>query len=515
MDGLVTLVMLIAALAFIIFIIWALLYAARYRKAGPNELLVISGRAHTVVSPLTGKRETVGFRLVKGGGTFVFPIIERVDSISLEVLSTHIAARNVYTLHGVPVNLELAVQVKIKSDEYSLYLIAEQLLSKKREEVEGIATQVIEGHLRAVLGTMTVEEVYQDRDTFTQRVREVSAKDLGEMGLSILALTVKEIGDEQGYLQALGQARVAEVKRNAKMAQAQANRDAEVASTQASREAALENSKTNQETEQAKYAAAIKVAATTKDYQMQKAAFEEEMQRKRGDAERARAEAELAFNLQSHITQQQIKSEEMQVQVIERMKEQEVAQHEIKRKEKELTATVEKPAEAEKYRIETLAEARRIEREKEAAGEAEAARFIAQAEVESIRLKAQADADAIKIRSLAQAEMIREQGAAEADVMRQKAEVAQEFTQTVLLQQMIDAMPRMAEILAEPLSKVERIVVIGGDSGGAGTHHLAQDVNSMIAQVPETLKALTGIDLVQSLRDLPAVKTEDENGAEE
>jgi flotillin len=478
MSGPILAVFAIFALFFVILVL-ALVYSGRYKKVGPNEVLIISGRGVSTRDG-TGKLFRRTFRIVRGGGTFIWPVLERTDLLSLELMTIEIVTPNVYTLQGVPVTVDGVAQVKIGSDDVSIVTAAEQFLSKNVEEIQNVALQTLEGHLRAIVGTMTVEEIYKDRDKFAQRVQEVSALDMKNMGLAIVSFTIKNIHDEQGYLDALGQARIAEVKRDATIGQANAQRDA-----------TIQSAKARQEGETAKFEAETKIAEAQKNYSVQKAAYDVEVNLKK-------AEAELAYPLQQNISNQRVKEEEVQIAVVEKRKQIEVQEQEVLRRERELEATVRKPAEAEQYRIRTLAEAKKYQLEVEAEGQSSAERSLGKGE-----------ADANKSRGLAQADVIRAQGLSEAEATSKKAAAWQEYTQAAILQQILDKLPALASAIAQPLAKTEKIVVInsGGDSNsGAGASRITKDVADTISQVPAVVEALTGISLMDVLKNLPAVK---------
>ncbi|MEE8389500.1 MAG: SPFH domain-containing protein [Anaerolineae bacterium] len=478
MPGLESIGMAIIAVAGILLVVFVLLglIASRYKKVGPNQALVISGRRHTIINPVTRKKERTGFHVVRGGGAIIWPIVERVDILSLEIMTIDVETPEVYTEKGVPVTVDGVAQVKIKGDAISIRTAAEQFLSKSAAEVKNVAHETLAGHLRAILGTMTVEEIYKDRDAFAQRVQEVSAVDMANMGLDIVSFTIKNIRDDQGYLDALGQARTAEVKRDAAIGQALAARDATIKSAGA-----------RQEGETAKYQAETKIAKSEKDYVVQKAVYETEMNKKK-------AEAELAYTIQQNIENQKVKAEAIQIDIVEKQKQIEVQEQEALRREKELEATVRKPAEAEQYRIETLANAEKFRNETEAAGQAMATRALGEA-----------DGDAIRAKGVAEAEVLRAKGIAEAQAMEQKAEAWQQYNQAAIIQQLIDGLPEVAAAIAEPLSRTERIVIISsGDSAGASK--ITRDITNIIAQVPELVEALTGVDVLKAIKDLPAVK---------
>jgi flotillin len=470
--GLFILFFVLMALAFV--------YASRFKKVGPNQVLVISGRKHTVADPVTGHKTTRSFRLVKGGSAFIWPVLERVDELSLEIMTIDVVTQKVYTRQGVPVTVDGVAQVKVRGDDVSIATAAEQFLSKSTTEIKNVALQTLEGHLRAILGMLTVEEIYKDRDAFAQRVQEVAAGDLANMGLGIVSFTIRDIHDDQGYLDALGQARTAEVKRDAEIGRALAERDARVQSAQA-----------RQTAREAEFLAETRIAEAEKNYQVQKAAYDAEVNRRK-------AEAELAYELQQNITNQQVKAEEVQVEVVAKRKQIEVQEQEVMRREKELQATVKKPAEAEQYRIQTLAQAKRYQTETEAEGQAAATRAIGQGE-----------AEANKARGLAQADVIQAQGFAEAQAMQKKAEAWQQYNQAAIIEKLIEGLPKVASAIAQPLAQTDRIVVIssGGDGSGAGASKITQDVANIIAQVPATVEALTGVDIVGAIKDLPGIKS--------
>ncbi|HWI57831.1 MAG TPA: flotillin family protein, partial [Bacillota bacterium] len=239
----------------LVLFLFACIWASRYTKVGPNQVLVISGRKRRLVDP-DGTTREVGFRIVKGGGRFVWPVYEKVDILSLELLTIDVQTPEVYTSKGVPVLVDGVAQIKVKGDDVSIGTAAEQFLSKGTDDIKNIATQTLEGHLRAILGTMTVEDIYQNRDAFASKVQEVAAGDMANMGLTIVSFTIRDIRDKQGYLDALGKPRIAQVKRDAQIAQAEADRDAMIKSSQAT-----------QAGQEAKFIADTKIAEAQRDYQ--------------------------------------------------------------------------------------------------------------------------------------------------------------------------------------------------------------------------------------------------------
>lgn len=407
------------------------LWAWRYTKAGPNEVLIISGRKRKVIDP-DGRKRVVGYRLVRGG-TFVWPILERVQRLSLELLTIEIQTADAYTAQGVRMIVDAVAQVKVKGDEASIAVAAEQFLSRSKDDIRRVALQVIEGHLRAVLGTMNVEDLYLRRAEFARQVREAARQDLERMGLDILSLTVRHIADEQGYLEAIGRPRIAQVRQQAAIAEAEADRVARIVRLEADR------------------------------------AVEEA----RRELEARRAEADLAYELHRHRVAQAVKREEMAVRRVEKELAIEIEEKEIERKQRELAATVELPAEAEKRRILSLADAERYRLEAEAMGHAE---------------------------------HIRATGRAEAEAMRAKAAAWREYNEAALTQMVVDILPELAKALAEPLSRTERIILIG-DGHGAGISRFTGDMAQALAQLPVVIETLTGVRLSSVLARTPVTSS--------
>ena len=486
------------ALLVTVIIIFAI-FASRYTKVGPNEVLVISGRKRRLVDP-DGKSREVGFRIVKGGGVFVWPVFERQDSLSLELLTIDVQTPEVYTSKGVPVKVDGVAQIKIKGDDVSIATAAEQFLSKSTDEIKNVAMQTLEGHLRAILGTMTVEEIYQNRDAFASRVQEVAASDMANMGLGIVSFTIRDIRDTQGYLDALGKPRIAQVKRDAQIAQAEADRDAMIKSSQAT-----------QAGQEAKFVADTKIAEAQRDYQSNVAQYQAAVNQKK-------AESDLAYDLQKYKTGQLVKAEEVQVEIVAKQKQIELQEQEIKRKERELQATVQKPAEAERQKVETLANARKFQLETEANGAANAAKAtgfanadVAKAtglaEAEANKARGLANADVAKATGLAEAAVIEAQGKATAEATRLKAEAFQQYNEAAVIELLVKAMPEIAGRISEPLSKMDKMVIINSGSGpGGGASKLTGDVTQIIAQLPPVLESLTGIKFEKLLEQVPALK---------
>src|SRR5215472_11810943 len=485
--GKVPLVGAIAAILLLIFL-FLIIWASRYTKVGPNQVLVISGRKRSITNP-DGSVEQVGFRIVQGGGVFVYPVIEKVDILSLELMTIDVQTPEVYTSKGVPVKVDGVAQIKVKGDDVSIATAAEQFLSKATEDIKNIAMQTLEGHLRAILGTMTVEDIYQNRDAFASKVQEVAAGDMANMGLNIVSFTIRDIRDGQGYLEALGKPRIAQVKRDAQIAQAEADRDATIRSAQAT-----------QAGQEAKFAADTKIAEAQRDYQTNVATYQAAVNQKK-------AEADLAYDLQKFKTGQLVKAEEVQVSIVEKQKQIELQQQEILRRQRELEATIQKPADAERYRVETLANAKKFQLETEAAGAASATKATGFANADVTKATGVAEAEAQKARGLAEAAVIEAQGKATASAMQAKAESFKQYNEAAVIEMIVRILPDVAGKISEPLAKTEKMVIINSGNGvGGGASKLTGDLTQIIAQLPPVLESLTGVKFEKLLEQVPALK---------
>ena len=427
---------------------------------------------------VTGLRK----RIISGGGGLVIPLFERYDVISLENIKIPLDIDNAISSQGVPVTVKAVAVVKVKSDKESIYSAVEQFFrgatDKTAAEIATQSSYVLVGKLREIIAKMTVEETYQDKDKFSSEVQQNAAISLAEMGLEIKAFTVMSIDDANGYLVALGRKRISEVKRDAKIAEADAERETVVRTAEATRLGA-----------EAKLKAETQVAEATKEKELK-------VQEYRREQESAKAIADNAYQIEENKVKKEVTETELQVELLRRQRETELAEQEAKRREKELEATINKQADAERYRQERLAEAQKYE---------QVAR--AEAQAASVKLDGQARAEAIRLQGQAEAEAIQAKGLAEAEAMMKKAEAFKQYNDAAVIQMLIERLPEIAKNIADPLSQTEKIVVIdngGGGNGKSGASKVAGYVTDIIAQLPETVEALTGVDLIDVLKTATA-----------
>jgi flotillin len=424
----------IAGLLLIAFIVWA----NQYTKTGPNEVLIISGRR----ARKGPDGEQVGYRIVRGGGTYVRPFREKVQRLSLELMQFDVRTSETYSMHGVPVQVDGVCMVKVDPSDEGIQLAAEQFLSRGRDDIVRTAQQAIEGHLRAAVGAHSIEDVYRERAKLVSATKEQAGPDLHAMGLQIVSLTIRTIADKQGYLEALGRPRTAQVKRDAVRGEAEAEREAKAS----------------------RFAADTAIEESRRDYELRKSSFKQEGQQ-------ALAEADLAYDLQRAITQQDVRAQELQVEIVERQKAIELMEAEVRRRVNELEAEVLEPAKAEARKVEALAEARKEELAAQGAGEA----------------------DAVRLR-----------GMAEAEAMMAKAGAWGKYNEAAIADRLLSILPQLAAAVAEPLSKTEKIVMINGGNGdGVGAHRVTRDVMQIVAELPEVLESLTGKRLDELVAALP------------
>ncbi|XP_075374425.1 flotillin-2 isoform X1 [Mycteria americana] len=389
---------------------------------------------------------------VYGGWAWAWWCITDTQRISLEIMTLQPRCEDVETAEGVALTVTGVAQVKIMTEKELLAVACEQFLGKNVQDVKNVVLQTLEGHLRSILGTLTVEQIYQDRDQFAKLVREVAAPDVGRMGIEILSFTIKDVYDKVDYLSSLGKTQTAAVRR-----------DADIGVAEAERDAGIREAECKKEMLDVKFMADTKIADSRRAFELQKAAFTEEVNIKT-------AEAQLAYELQSAREQQKIRQEEIEIEVVQRKKQIDVEEKEIIRMEKELIATVKRPAEAEAYRIQQIAEGEKVKQV-----------LIAQAEAEKIRKIGEAEAFVI--------EAI---GMAEAERMKLKAEALQQYGEPAQLALVLDALPEIAAKVAAPLSKVDEIVILSGESSNT-----MSEVNRLLAEVPASVRAITGVDLTK------------------
>jgi flotillin len=449
---------IIAGLAVMAILLLMSMLARLYRKAGPHEALIVYGFG--------------GTRVVKGHGTLVFPMVQVCRDLSLELMSFDVAPQqDLYTKQGVAVTVEAVAQIKVKSDTESILTASEQFLTKSDQEREGLIKLVMEGHLRGIIGQLTVEEIVKQPEMVGDRMRSTCADDMSKMGLEVISFTIKEVRDKNEYIINMGKPDVARIKRDADVATAEAERDTAIRRALATREAAVARAQADQERVQAETASLARQAEATRDLEVKKAQYLEVTKRQQ-------AQADKAYDIQTNIMQQQVIAESVKVQQVEKEQQVKVQEAEINRREKELIATVLKQAEIERQRIETLAAA-------------EKARLMVEAEGHASSIRQQGEAEA---------EIIFKKGDAEARAMNVKAEAFQEYNQAAVIDKLLTGLPEVVRALASPLANVDKITIVStGNGDSAGLNKVTGDLTKMAAQVPALFETLSGMNLGELL----------------
>ncbi|MEB3751988.1 flotillin family protein [Geobacillus sp. FSL W8-0032] len=460
------------------------IFIARYRTVGPDEALIVTG------SYLGNKNVHVDesgskIKIVRGGGTFVVPIFQQAEPLSLLSIKLDVQTPEVYTEQGVPVMADGVAIIKVGSSISEIATAAEQFLGKTRQDMENEAKEVLEGHLRSILGSMTVEEIYKNRDKFSQEVQRVASQDLAKMGLVIVSFTIKDVRDKNGYLDALGKPRIAQVKR-----------DADIATAEAEKETRIKRAEADKEARKAELERLTEIAEAEKINQLKLAEF-------RREQDIAKARADQAYHLEEAKAKQEVTAQQMQIKIIERQKQIELEEKEILRRERQYDSEVKKKADAERYAIEQKAAAEKAKQIAEADAQKYRVETLAKAEAERVRLDGLAKAEAEKAKGEAEAEIIRLKGLAEAEAKQKIAEAFERYGQAAVLDMIIKMLPEYAKQVASPLANIEKLTIVDTGSGtNGGANRVTGYATNLMASLQETLKASTGIDVKQLLENL-------------
>src|SRR5246500_610167 len=458
MFGLPMEVVVGAGLLVLVLLMVMIVVARMYRKAGPHEALIVYGMG--------------GTHVYTGRGAIIFPMVQTCKDLSLELMSFDVAPQqNLYTNQGVHVTVEAVAQIKVKSDKESILTAAEQFLTKTPEQREALIRLVMEGHLRGIMGQVTVEQIVKEPEMGGDRMRSTRGDDMSKMGLEVVSFTIKEVRDKNEYITNMGRPDIARIKRDAEVAAAEADRDIAIKRAEASRDSAIAKAQADQERVAAETASMAKQAEAERDLDIKKANYLE-------ISKKAQAQADKAYEIETNRQQQTVTLEQVRIQQVEREAQVKVQEAEIPRRERELIATVLKQAEIERQRIETIANAERQ-------------RLISEAEGRASSIRAQGEAEA---------EIIFKKGEAEARAMNVKAEAFQEYNQAAVLDKLISGLPEVVRALSEPLSKVDKVTIVStGNGDAAGAYKLTGDVTKIAAQVPALFEALSGMQMSELL----------------
>jgi len=449
-------------------------------------------------------------KVITGGGSIVIPVFQRMDMITLENIMFSVEIRQTKTKLGVPINADGIVVLKVKNTEESILAAVQQFsCSNDTETVKMIRTQaseVCKGKLREIVSSLSVEDIYDDRESFATKVQEVAGKELEDMGLELKSFTINDITDEEGYIEALGKEQIAKVKSEAAIAEAEAEKNRQIKTAEAMR-----IGKTAQLT------AETQIAEAEKEKELQVLAFSEEQ-------ETRRAKSDAAYRIQENITSKEVKNTAMDATILEAKRQQEVAeakvqieiQYELKsielaqkkaeRKQAELQELVIRPAEADKQKRRLVAEADKFEQIQRAEAEAEKMRLEGEArakvQAELIAKEGEARAKVIETMGIAEAEAIRLRGLAEAEALEKKAEALAKMNEAGKLEMVIDKYPEIVAAAAEPLRNIGKITYVGGiGEGGMGVAgEVAGYTAGVLKAVTEVVNETLGFDLTEVMK---------------
>ena len=467
----------VIVIGFLVFLFMlVLVFWSRFKTVGPDEAMIITGNllgTKNVMSDDKGRK----IKIVRGGGAFIWPIVQEKNEISLKQHKLEITTPEVYTEQGVKIVASGTAIIKVESDVEGIATAAEQFMNNQ-DAIRTDSTDVLEGHLRSILGRLTVEEIYKDRDKFAQSVKETASEDLKRMGLSVVSFTIKDVKDNEQYLDSLGRPRIAEVQRDAEIAEAEAQRDARKRKALA-----------DEESQKAEILRDTNVAEAEKEKNLKIAAYQREQ-------DKAKAEAAQAYPLQEAMSRQQVTEQEMQIELVRKQKEILIEQSEIERASMVYDAQVKKKADANRYAVEQEAEAEKTKQDR--ASEAEKYR---------IQTKAEAEAEAERISGQAQATVIREKGVAKAEAMEKSAQAYEKFGDAAVLEMVLEMLPQYADKVAGAYNKVDKITIIdNGGSKSSGAQKVSGFVTDLMGTLPETLQQLTGLDMNQMIKNMTEKK---------
>lgn len=454
--------------AVIVIAVVILLLCVGYVKAPPDMAYIISGI----------KKKS---KIVIGKASIRIPFFERLDKLNLRLIPIDVKTSNaVPTADYININVDATVNIKISNESERLRLAAENFLNKPTEYIAGVAREVLEGNVREIVGKMKLEEMVSDRQKFANLVKENAEPDLAAMGLDIISFNVQNFVDGNEVIENLGIDNIVKIKKSAAIARAESERDIKVAQAAA-----------DKESNDASVAAQTEIAKKQNELAIKKSELQME-------ADTKKAMADAAYQIQKEEQRKTIEITTANADIARQEREIELRQKAVAVKEQALEAEIKKQAEADKYAAQQKADAMLYQRQKDA----EARQFEAQREAEAKKAQAEADRyskeqEAAGIRAVGEAEAtaIQAKGIAEAEAMEKKAEAYAKYNKAAVAEMMIKVLPEIAGKIAEPLTQIDKITIIGGSEGNNGVDQVAGNVPVVMAKVFESMKEATGIDL--------------------
>jgi len=469
--------LLLVIMLVVLLVMLACLLRASYVKAPPNVAYIISGM---------GKNP----RILVGRAGIKLPFLERLDHLYLGQMSVDIRTeQSVPTNDYINVNVDAVAKVKLMSDPDNIKIASQNFLNMSVKEITQQLVDSLQGNLREIIGTMSLEAVNTDRDKFSDEVMKKASVDMNKLGVEVISCNIQNVVDDNGIIVDLGADNISQIKKKAAIAKAQAERDVAIARSEAAKES-----------NDARVLSESQMAEKNNELEVRKAEL-----KKISDIKKA--EADAAYEIQNQEQRKIIETTTMNASIAKTEREAELKEKEITIKEKSLEASIKKQADAEKYRTEQQAAAdlERRKRDAEAAmyeeqrkaealkAQAEANKYMMEQEAAGIRAKAEAEAEGLRLRGEAEATAIQAKGLAEAEAMQKKAEAYKLYNSAAMAEMVIKVMPQIAGEIAKPLASIDKVSVIG--NGAEGVSSIGDGVPVMMAKLFQTMKETTGVDL--------------------
>ena len=452
-----------------------IIIASGYVKAPPDVAFIISGL----------KREP---RVLLGRAGIKIPYLERKDNLIVKQISIDIKTNGyIPTKDFIGVDIDAIAKVRVNTDREGIQLAMKNFLNMKEDQIALALTDSLQGNMREIIGTVELKELCTDRKKFGDEVQNKAQQDMNALGISIISCNIQKIEDEKGLIVALGQDNMSKIQKDASIAKAQAERDVAIARAEA--DMAANDARVGAETE---------IAQKNNELAIRRAELQ-----KMSDAKKA--EADAAYEIQKQEQEKPLQTATVNAQIAKAEREAELRKQQVAIQQQALEAEINKRADAERYATEQKAEAELAKRQREA----EARKYEQEKEAEAKKARAEAEkyamvqeAEGIKARGEAEAAAIQAKGLAEAEAMEKKAEAYQKYNKVAMAEMMIRVLPEVAGKIAEPLTRIESIRIIGGggSDGSDGVASVAGSVPVVMAKLFESMKETTGVDLAEIMR---------------
>ncbi|MBR4636797.1 MAG: flotillin family protein [Clostridia bacterium] len=451
----------------------AVIIVSGYVKAPPDKAYIISGIKKTP-------------KILIGRAGIKLPFFERKDALVLKQISIDIKTNGyVPTLDFIGVDIDAVAKVRLKTDPDGIKIAMKNFLNMSEDAIAQALTDSLQGNMREIIGTVKLKELNTDRKKFGDEVQEKAQTDMNALGVEIISCNIQKIEDEKGLIVALGQDNMSQIQKDASIAKAQAERDVAIAEAEAKRMA-----------NEAQVAAATEIASRKNELRIREAEL-----KRASDVKQA--EADAAYEIQQQEQRKSIEVATANANIARQEREIELKRKDVEVTEQTLEAEIKKKAEADRFARQQKAEAELFERQRKA----EAERFEREKAAEARRVQAEADlfakmqeAEGIRAVGEAEAKAIEARGVAEAEALEKKAEAMKKYGQAAMMEMIVKALPEMAASIAKPLESIDKVTIIDGGSGGSGVDTMGGYVPSVLARTIETMKEVTGLDLVDVMK---------------